>query len=65
VARRLRERTVTGDKRRLERFREDDVHRVIGGDVVPQLPRATQKIEVSVTMEVKVSQIGDRLLGTA
>lgn len=40
---------VAGDDPRLDRFRECDVHGVVCGDVVSQLPRTLQKIEVGVT----------------
>jgi hypothetical protein len=60
MAGRLGEKTVTGSDRRLDGLRQGDVHRVIRGDVVPQRPRTVQKIEVGVTMEIEVGQIGDR-----
>ena len=65
VSRRLAERSVAGDDRRLNRFGEGDVHGVVCAEVVPQLPRTTQKIQVGVTMEIEVGEIGNRFVGTA
>lgn len=62
---RLGERAVAGDDRRLNRFGEGDIHCVVCADVVSQLPRTIQKIEVGVTMEIEVSEIRNRFLGTA
>jgi hypothetical protein len=60
----LGKRTVAGDDRRLNRFGEGDVHCVVCADVVSQLPRTIQKIEVGVTMEIEVSEICNHILGT-
>ena len=38
----------------MNRFGEGDVHRVVCADVASQLPRTIQKIQVGVTMEIKV-----------
>jgi len=64
VSRRLAERTVARDHRRLNRFGESDVHGVVCADVVSQLPRTTQKIDVGVTMDIEISEIRNRLVGT-
>ena len=34
---------VAGEQSRVERFRKGDIDRVIGGEIVPQSPRALQK----------------------
>jgi hypothetical protein len=62
---RLGKRTVTGDHRRLDRFGERYLHRVVCADVVAQFPRTTQQIEVGVTVEIEVSEIGNGFVGTA
>jgi hypothetical protein len=61
----LGERTVAGHHRRLNRFSEGHVDCVVCADVVSQLPRTTQEIEVGVTVEIEVSEIRNRLVGTA
>ena len=63
VSGRLGQRTVAGDHRRINRLCEDDVHRVVCADVVSQLPRATQEIEMGVPMEIEVAEIRNRFLG--
>ena len=65
MSRRLGERTVAGDDRCLNRFREGDVHRVICADVVSQPPRAGQEIDMSVTIEIEVGEIRNRFVGAA
>ena len=65
MSRRLRERTVAGDDRCLNRFGEGDVHRVVCADVVPQLPRTSQQIDMGVTMKIEVDEIRNRFVGTA
>jgi YD repeat-containing protein len=62
---RLGQRAVAGDHRRLNRFGEGHVHGVVRADVVAQLPRTTQQIEVGVTVEIEVSEIGNRFVRTA
>jgi hypothetical protein len=63
MSRRIGERSVAGDERRIDRLGEGDVHGVVGREVVSQLPRATNEIEVGVTVEVEVGEIRDRFLG--
>ena len=65
VSGRLAERSVAGDDRCLNRFGEGDVHGVVCADVVSQLPRTTQKIQVAMTMEIEVCEIRNLLVGTA
>ena len=57
---RLGERRVAGDDRRIERLGERYVHRVVRRDVLAQLPRASQQIEMGVTVEIEVGEIRDR-----
>ena len=61
VSRRSAERRVAGDDRRIERFAEGDVHGVVRRDVLPQLPRAIQEVEMGVTVEIEVGEIGNRV----
>jgi hypothetical protein len=65
VSRRLSERTVARDDGCLNRFGEGDVHRVVCADVVPQLPRTSQQIDMGVTMKIEVEEIRNRFVGTA
>jgi hypothetical protein len=65
VSGRLGKRRVAGDDRRINRYCEGDVHSVVGADVVSQLPCAIQEIEVGMTMEIDVCEIGNRFPGTA
>jgi hypothetical protein len=58
---RLGERRVAGDDRRIERLGQRYVHRVVRRDVLAQLPRASQEIEMGVTVEIEVGEIRDRL----
>jgi hypothetical protein len=58
---RLGERCVAGDDRRIERLSQRDVHRVVRRDVLAQLPRASQKIEMGVTVEIELGEIRDGL----
>jgi hypothetical protein len=60
---RLGERTAAGDEGRANRLGERDVHCVVGADVVAQLPRTAQKIEMGMAMHIEVREIRDRLLG--
>jgi hypothetical protein len=57
-------RSVAGDDWRLDRFGEGDVHGVVCTDVLSQLPRTTQEIQVGVTVEIEIRQIRDRVVGT-
>jgi len=45
----------------IERFAEGDVHGVVRRDVLPQLPRAFQEVEMGVTVEIEVGEIRNRL----
>src|SRR3990170_4277568 len=58
---RLGERRVAGDDRRIERLGQSYIHRVVRRDVLAQLPRASQEIEMGVTVEIEVGEIRDRL----
>ena len=62
VSGRLGGRIAAGDDRRPTRFGECDVHGIVCGDVVSQPPRATQKIDVSVTVKIEVHEIRDRFV---
>jgi hypothetical protein len=44
----------------LQGFCKGDVHGVVGCDVLAQLPRTRQEIEVRVTMEVEIGEIRNR-----
>jgi hypothetical protein len=60
VACRSGERRVAGDDGRIERLCQGHVHGAVRGDVVPQLSRASQQIEMRVTLEVEVSEVRNR-----
>jgi len=55
------ERRVAGDDRRIKRFRQGYVHRGVRRDVVAQLPRTHQKIEMGVTVEIEAGEIRERV----
>ena len=57
MAGRLCERTVTGDHGASSASAEGDVHGIVCGDVVSQLPCARQEIEVGVTVEIEIGEI--------
>ena len=57
--------TIAGHHRRVHRFGEGDIYRVVGAEVVSQLPRTGQQIDVGVTVEVEVGDIGNRFVSTA
>jgi hypothetical protein len=61
---RPRQWSVAGDHGCVYRFGEGNVHGVVCAEVVSQRPRTRQKIEVSVTMEIEIGEVGDRLFGT-
>jgi hypothetical protein len=65
MSRRLRKRTVASDHWRFYRFGEGHVHGVVCADVVPQLPRTTQQIEMGMTVQIEVGEIVNRFVGTA
>ncbi len=58
---RLGEARVAGDDRRIERLCQGDVHGVVHRDVLAQLPRASQEIEMGVMVEIEVGKIRNRL----
>ena len=63
---RFGERRVAGDDRRIERLCQGDVHGVVRRDVLAQLPRASQELEMGVTVEIEMDyrrafQSGSRL----
>ena len=58
---RVGERRVAGDDRCIKRLCERDVHGVVRRDVVAQLPRASQEIEVRVTVEIEVGEVRNGL----
>jgi hypothetical protein len=51
------ERRVTGDERRVERLCEGHVHGVVRCDVLAQLPRTSQEINVRVPVEIEVGEV--------
>ena len=55
------ERRVAGDDRRIERFGQGNVHGVVHRDVLAQLPRASQEVEMGVTVEIEVGEIRHRV----
>ena len=61
VTGRLGERRIACDDRRLERLRQSNIHSVVGCDVFPQFPRASQEIDVGMTVEIEIGQIRNRL----
>jgi hypothetical protein len=56
--------TVAGDERSVERLCEDDVHGVVGADVVSQLPGAMQEIDMGMTVQIQVREISNGFLRT-
>ena len=57
---RARKRPVACDERRVKSFRKSHVHGVVRGDVLAQLPRAHQEIDMRVTMEIEIGEIRNR-----
>ena len=57
---RLGKRRVAGDDRRIKRLCQGHVHGVVRSDVLAQLPRASQEIEMRVTVEIEVGEIRNR-----
>jgi hypothetical protein len=51
---------VAGDDRRIECLRQSNVHGVVRRDVLAQPPRASQEIEMGVTVEIEVGEIRNR-----
>jgi hypothetical protein len=51
--------TVARDQRRVESLCQSDVSGVVSGDVVSELPRTTEQIDMGMTVEMKVNQISD------
>ena len=62
---RLGQRTIARDDRRVHGFCKRYVHAVVCSDVVSQLPYTTQQIEMGVTMEIEVAEIGNGFIGSA
>ena len=58
---RFGERRVAGHDRSIERLAQGYVHCVVRRDVLAQLPRASEKIEMGVTVEIEVGEIRNRL----
>jgi hypothetical protein len=54
------ERRVAGDERRVERLRRRHVHGVVRSDVFTQLPRASQEIEMGMTVQIEFGEIRNR-----
>ena len=54
------ERRVARDEWRIERLGQCHVHCIIRSDVVPQCPRASQKVEMPVPVKIQVSKIRKR-----
>ena len=54
------ERRVAGDDRRIQRLCQGHVHGVVRSDVLAQPPRTGQQIEMGVTVESEVGEIGNR-----
>ena len=61
VTGRLGERRIACDDRRLERLRQSHIHGVVRRNVFPQFPRASQEIDVGMTVEIEIGQIRNRL----
>ena len=61
VTGRLGERRIACDDRRLERFRQSNIHSVVRRNVFPQFPRASEEIDVGMTVEIEIGQIRNRL----
>jgi hypothetical protein len=55
------ERRVAGHERGIERLGQGYVHGVVRRDVLPQLPRASQEIEMRMTVEIEVGEIPNRV----
>src|ERR1700687_4713627 len=58
---RFGERRVAGHNRSIERLAQGYVHGVVRRDVLAQLPRASEEIEMGVTVEIEVGEIRNRL----
>lgn len=50
---------IAGDQWTIEGLGEGDVHRVICGEVVSQLPRARQQVDVGMTAKIEVDEVGE------
>lgn len=55
---------VARQERRVERFGERHVHRVIGRKIAPQFPDARQQEAVRIAAERKVGEVGERRAAT-
>ena len=54
---RFGERRVAGHDRSIERLAQGYVHGVVCRDVLAQFPRASEEIEMGVTVEIEVGEI--------
>ena len=59
VSPRRGQRQIARDDCRIERLCQRDIHRVVGRNVLAKLPRTSQEVEMSVAVEIEVSEIGD------
>ena len=59
-----RETCVTGYERCIQSFRKRDIHRIIGGDGLPQLPRAPQQIGVPMSFDQEGAEVIECLRGS-
>jgi len=55
-----RQMLIRGDERRVERFGERDVERVIGGEIVTKLPRALEERDRGIPGDGEDGKILDR-----
>jgi len=54
---RFGERRVAGHDGSIERLAQGNVHGVVGRNVLAQFPRASEEIEMGVTVEIEVGEI--------
>ena len=54
-------RRVASDHRRIKRLSQLNLHGVVRRHVLAQLPRASQEVEMGVTVEIEVGEIGNRV----
>lgn len=55
---------VACDERRVERFRERDIYRVIGREIVPQFPNTRQKDSMRIPPQRKIVKVYKRFAPT-
>ena len=53
---------VAGDQWRVDRLCKGNVHRVVGRDIVPQLPGTTQEVSVGMAVDVEIDKVMQCLL---